>query len=116
MNTGFVEKDQSKVEVQIVYDELAVLDENEGVSIERITRDVKTRNPYALNLMRISVDGQPLNDPNKNIEDVERCTDVALDKAQVRFKYDNLELKPRLNVTAWPDVISARDNEDTGAV
>jgi len=40
----------------------------------------------------------------KNIEDVQRCTDVALDQAQVRFKFDNHELKPRLNVTVWPDI------------
>jgi len=113
VNTGFVELDRSKVEVQVIYDELAVLDETEGVSIKRITRDVETRNPFALNLMRISVDGQPVNDPNKNIPDVQRCTDVALDTAQVRFKFDNLKTKPRLNVTAWPNVISYFDSADT---
>ncbi|WP_455207592.1 isopeptide-forming domain-containing fimbrial protein [Kaarinaea lacus] len=113
VNTGFVELDRSKVEVQVVYDELAVLDETEGVSIKRITRDVETKNPFALNLMRISVDGQPLNDPNKNIPDVQRCTDVALDKAQVRFKFDDLQIKPRLNVTAWPNIISYYDSADT---
>ncbi|WP_455221512.1 OmpA family protein [Kaarinaea lacus] len=113
VNTGFVELDRSKVEVQVIYDELAVLDETEGVSIKRITRDVETRNPFALNLMRISVDGQPVNDPNKNIPDVQRCTDVALDKAQVRFKFDDLSIKPRLNVTAWPNVISYFDSADT---
>ncbi len=113
VNTGFIELDQSKVEVQVVYDELAILDENEGVSIKRITRDVETQNPYALNLMRIVVDGQPINDPNKGTADVQRCTDVALDKAQVNFKFDNLQVKPRLNVTAWPNVISFTDNMDT---
>ncbi|MCK4588158.1 MAG: OmpA family protein, partial [Gammaproteobacteria bacterium] len=113
VNTGFVELDRSKVEVQVVYDELAVLDEMEGVSIKRLIRDVETKNPFALNLMRISVDGQPVNDPNKNIPDVQRCTDVALDKAQVRFKFDNLQGKPRLNVTAWPNVISHFDSADT---
>jgi len=113
VNAGFVELDRSKVEVQVVYDELAVLDENEGVTIERLTRDVETKNPYALNLMRISVDGQPVNDPNKSIPDVERCTDVALDRAQVQFKFDDLQSKPRLNVTAWPDIISHADNADT---
>jgi uncharacterized repeat protein (TIGR01451 family) len=116
VNTGFLELDQSKVEVLVVYDELAALDEMEGVSIKRFTRDVETRNPFALNLMRISVDGQPLDDPNKNMPDVQRCTDVALDKAQVRFKFDNLQVKPRLNVTAWPNVISHIDNADTAFV
>ena len=113
VNTGFVELDRSKVEVQVVYDELAVLDEMEGVSINRITRDVKTRNPFALNQMRISVDGHPINDPNKNVPDVQRCTDVALDNANVRFKFDNMKSKPRLNVTAWPNVISYADDGDT---
>ncbi len=113
VNAGFVGAERSKVEVQIVYDELAMLDDNEGVAIKRITRDVTTQNPFALNLMRISVDGQPLNDPGKNLADVERCTDVALDKADVEFKYDDLKFKPRLNVTAWPNVIGVQDNKDT---
>ena len=113
VNTGFLELDQSKVEVEVVYDELANLDDSDGLEIKRITRDVKTQNPYALNLMRISVDGQPLNDPNKNIPDVQRCTDVALEQSRIRFKFDNLEAKPRLNVAAWPNVISEIDNVDT---
>ena len=71
VNTGFIELDQSKVEVHVVYDELAILDENEGVSIKRITRDVEPQDPYALNLMRIVVDGQPVNDPNKGTADVQ---------------------------------------------
>ncbi|MEJ2441169.1 MAG: flagellar motor protein MotB, partial [Gammaproteobacteria bacterium] len=113
VNSGFVTSNRSKVVVQIVYDELAMLDKDNGVSIKRITQNVHIQNPYALNLMRISVDGQPLNDPGKNIEDVERCTDVALDKAKVQFKYDDLKLKPRLNITAWPNVIAERDNPGT---
>ncbi|HKK04340.1 MAG TPA: OmpA family protein [Gammaproteobacteria bacterium] len=113
VNSGFVTSDKSKVVVQIVYDELAMLENDDGVLIKRVTRDVHVRNPYSLNLMRISVDGQPLNDPGKNIEDVERCTDVALDKAKVQFKFDDLALKPRLNITAWPNVISERDNPST---
>ena len=113
VNTGFVEADRSKVEVQIVYDELAMLNDDEGVQINRVSRDVQTQNPYALNLMRISVDGQPLNDPGKSIPDVQRCTDVALDKARLQFKFDDLQLKPRLNVTAWPNVIGASDDPAT---
>lgn len=116
VNTGFLELDKSKVEVQVIYDDLAVLDESEGVSINRITRDVATRNPFALNLMRISVDGQPLNDPNKSIPDVQRCTDVALDQTELELKFDNLKLKPRLNVTAWPNVIAVTDDDETRPV
>jgi len=115
-NTGFIELERSKVEVQVVYDELALLDDMEGVMIKRITRNVEIRNPFALNMMRISVDGQPLNDPHKNIPDVQRCTDVALDRARVQFSFDNMQVKPRLNVTAWPDVVAFNDLADTDLV
>lgn len=113
VNTGFVEADVSRVEVQVVYDELAVLDELEGVDIQRMTREVSTTNPYALNYMRITVDGKPIDDPNKGIPDVQRCTDVALEKADVQFKFDNLDLKPRLNATAWPNSVRYQDDAAT---
>jgi flagellar motor protein MotB len=112
-NTGFQQFDTSRVEVQILYDELAVLDENEGMDITRITREATPHNPYALNLMRITVDGVPEHDPYKNIADIERCTDVALDKADIQFRFNNLDIKPRLNVTAWPNTVRYRDDSET---
>ncbi|MDQ1363516.1 MAG: hypothetical protein QG652_1377, partial [Pseudomonadota bacterium] len=105
----------SRVEVQIVYDELAVLDEDKNLDIERINRETEAQTPYALNMMRISVDGQPVDDPYKNIEDIQRCTDVALDEAKIEFKFDNLALKPRLNITAWPNSIRYQDDANTEA-
>ncbi|MRR33089.1 flagellar motor protein MotB [bacterium] len=105
VNAGFTESRISRVEVQIVYDELVPLDDYEGVDIVRMTREVNTADPFALNYLRISVDGKPLDDPNKSIPDVQRCTDVALDKAKIEFKFDNLRAEPRLNVTAWPTSI-----------
>jgi hypothetical protein len=63
--------------------------------------------------MRITVDGKPIDDPGKSIPDVQRCTDVALEKARIEFKNDNLKLEPRLNVTAWPRTIRYQDVEDT---
>jgi hypothetical protein len=96
-----------------VYDELMALDDTEGLDITRFTREVAPKDPLALNLMRITVDGKPVDDPNKSIADIERCTDVALDKANVQFKFDNLELKPRLNATAWPNSIRYQDDPDT---
>jgi hypothetical protein len=111
VNTGFTESLVSRVEVQIVYDELVPLDDYEGVDIVRMTREVKTADPFALNYLRISVDGKPVDDPNKSIPDVQRCTDVALDHAQIEFKYDNLKAEPRLNVTAWPRSIATRISE-----
>ena len=112
-STGFVQFDSSRVEVQIVYDELAVLEEDQGLDITRINREAIAQNPYALNLMRISVDGEPIHDPYKNIADLQRCTDVALEETRIQFKFDNLKLQPRLNITAWPNSVRFADIHDT---
>jgi len=114
VTTGFTESAVSRVEVQIVYDELVALNDYEGVDIVRMNREVNTTNPFALNYMRISVDGKQVDDPNKSIPDVQRCTDVALDRARIEFKYDNLKVEPRLNVTAWPRSIRYQDLAETG--
>ena len=113
VNTGFTESGVSQVHVQIVYDELVARNDYEGVDIVRMTREVNTANAFALNYMRISVDGKPVDDPNKSIPDVQRCTDVALDHAKIEFKYDNLKAEPRLNVTAWPRSIRYQDLPET---
>ncbi len=113
VNTGFTQSAESRVAVQIVYDELVALDDYEGVDIVRMSREVNTTNPFALNLMRISVDGKPVDDSNKSIPDVQRCTDVALDRAKIEFKYDNLKVEPRLNVTAWPRSVRYQDMTET---
>lgn len=114
VNAGFIESDTSRVEVQVVYDELVALDDYEGVEISRLTREVDAADPFGLNLMRITVDGKPVDDPGKSIPDMQRCTDVALEKAKVSFRYDNLDVEPRLNVTAWPRAIRYSDAEGTG--
>ena len=59
VNAGFIQGETSHVSVQVVYDELAVLDDYEGVDITRMTREVNPENPLGLNLMRITVDGEP---------------------------------------------------------
>ncbi|MGD9020137.1 MAG: hypothetical protein PVF84_07790, partial [Desulfuromonadales bacterium] len=116
VNSGFIESDTSRVAVQVVYDELFPLDDYEGVEIKRLNREVEPANPFGLNLMRITVDGKPLDDPGKSIPDVQRCTDVALDQAEIQFKYDGLANEPRLNVTAWPRSVRYRDDIDTEQV
>jgi flagellar motor protein MotB len=113
VNAGFVESDTSRVQVQVVHDEPVVLDEYEGVEITPLTREVHPADPFSLNLMRITVDGKPVDDPGKCTSDVQRCTDVALDKARIQVKYDSLKIEPRLNVTAWPRSIRHRDLEET---
>lgn len=113
VNTGFIESDTARVEVQVVYDEQMSRDDTERMDITPLTREVAPKDPLALNLMRITVDGKPVDDPGKSIADIERCTDVALNKANVEFKYDNLGLKPRLAATAWPLSIRYQDDPKT---
>ncbi len=99
VNTGFVQGETSHVQVQVVYDELAIFDEYEGVDVTRITRELKAENPLGLNLMRITVDGVPLDDPQRSSSDIQRCTDVAMEVAKIQFGFDNLRSAPRLAVT-----------------
>ncbi len=113
VNAGFIESDTSRVEVQVIYDESVLLDDYEGVEITPLTREVHTADPFALNLMRITVDGKPLDDPGKCSSDIQRCTDVALENSNIQFKHDSLKLKPRLNISAWPRSIRYQDLEDT---
>jgi uncharacterized repeat protein (TIGR01451 family) len=102
VNGGFIQGEKSYVRVQVVYDEPAPLDDYEGVDITRLTRELRPKSPYDLNVMRITVDGKPIDDPERSSSDVQRCTDVALDAAKIQFHFDNLESRPRLSVSAHP--------------
>ncbi len=106
VNAGFIQGDKSFVRVQAVYDEPAPLESYEGVDITRITREVRPQSPYDLNVMRITVDGKPIDDPGLSSEDIQRCTDVALDQAKIQFHFDNLEARPRLAVAAHPVAVA----------
>ena len=105
VNGGFIQGDTSYVKVQVVYDELAVLDDNEGISIAPLTRELTPANPFALNLMRITVDGQPIDDPQRSSEDVQRCTDVAMQEADIRLGFDDLSATRRLSVAADTETV-----------
>ena len=110
VNAGFIQGDTSHVAVEVVYDELAVLDDYEGVDITRITRELKAQNPLGLNLMRITVDGVPIDDPQRSSSDIQRCTDVAMEAADIQFGFDNLKSAPRLSVTTKsPQIVVARE-------
>jgi len=111
VNAGFVQGETSHVAVQIVYDELAILDDYEGVDVTRITRELQPENPLALNLMRITVDGEPIDDPKRSSSDIQRCTDVALEKVDIQFGFDNMQSAPRLSVTAQPPRIAVAREE-----
>ncbi|HTG01014.1 MAG TPA: flagellar motor protein MotB, partial [Nitrospirota bacterium] len=113
VNTGFIESGTARVEVAVVYDEQMLLDDADRMDITRLSREAAPKDPLALNLMRITVDGKPVDDPGKGIADIERCTDVALHQANVEFKFDNLVLKPRLSASAWPPAIGFQDDPAT---
>ena len=114
VNAGFIRGEDSFVRVQVVYDELAPLDDYEGVDITRLTRELKPKSPYELNLMRITVDGEPIDDPARSSSDIQRCTDVALDKANIQFRFDNLESRRRLAVAATPASVEFVDAGEEG--
>src|SRR5258708_7837533 len=116
VNAGFTQGESSYVVVQVVYDESAVLDDYEGVDITRMTRELTPKSPFGLNPMHITVDGKPLDDPDRSSADVQRCTDVALDKANIQFQFDNLKSRPRLSVVASPNVVLFQQLDDETVV
>jgi flagellar motor protein MotB len=112
VNAGFIQGDRSFVRVQVVYDEPAPLEDYDGVEITRITRELTPKSPYELNVMRITVDGKPIDDPGRSSSDLQRCTDVALDAADISFRFDDLEARPRLAVAADPVAVAVNDRGD----
>ena len=106
VNAGFVQGEESFVRVQVVYDERLPLDNYEGVDITRVTQELRPKSPYELNVMHITVDGKPIDDPGRSSSDVQRCTDVALDNANIHFHFDNLEARRRLGVAAHPVAVA----------
>jgi flagellar motor protein MotB len=113
VNVGFTQGETSHIVVQVVYDERAVVDDYEGVDITKLTRELSPQDPFGLNLMRITVDGEPIDDPNRSSQDIQRCTDVALERADIQFQFDNLESSRRLSVAASPSTIVLRDAESS---
>ena len=111
VNAGFIQGQESFVRVLVVYDEPLPLDNYEGIDITRLTQELRPKSPYDLNVMHITVDGKPIDDPNRSSSDVQRCTDVALDNANIQFRFDNLESRPRLSVAAHPVAVSVSDVE-----
>lgn len=109
VNVGFTQEQSSYIVVQVVYDEPAVVDDFEGVDITRLTRELSPKNPFGLNLMRITVDGEPIDDKNRSSADIQRCTDVALERADIQFQFDNLESNRRLSVAASPTTVVLHD-------
>jgi flagellar motor protein MotB/predicted porin len=115
VNAGFTQGENSYVVVQVVYDEVAQLDDYDGVNVTPITRELKPKNAFGLNLMHITVDGEPIDDPGRSSADIQRCTDVALDQAHIQFGFDTLQADRRLAVAARPTRIVLGSAADAGA-
>ena len=109
VNAGFTQGQDSFVRVAVVYDERLPLDNYEGVDITRLTQEVRPKSPYELNVMRITVDGKPIDDPGRSSSDIQRCTDVSLDNAKIHFRFDNLGGRRRLGVAANPVAVAVSD-------
>jgi outer membrane protein OmpA-like peptidoglycan-associated protein len=55
---------------------------------------------------RITVDGEAVDLTGSPIEaDRQRCTDVALERADIQVRFDPLAIVPAMNVWAWPNGI-----------
>ncbi|MFZ1983426.1 MAG: OmpA family protein [Desulfatitalea sp.] len=100
-----------RVEVQIWYDPPAT--EQPGQTTTQLTPSKSLRSceevlagrtrsssqaPY-----RISVDGVPLSDTGVVDPDIQRCTDLALERADIQVRYDALEETAWLNVSVFPN-------------
>ncbi|MCP4038922.1 MAG: OmpA family protein, partial [bacterium] len=115
VNGGFIQGDTSQVAIRVVYDEAAILDDFEGVAITPITRELSPKSPLELNPMRISVDGEPIDDPGRSYADIARCTDVALSEADVQFSFDALSRERRLSVTIESGTVPAPGTSGIGS-
>jgi flagellar motor protein MotB len=112
VNTGFTQGEESFVRVQVVYDEPLPLDNYAGIDITHVNQELSPKSPYELNTMHITVDGKPIDDPGRSSSDIQRCTDVALDSANIQFHFDNLESRRRLAVAAHPAIVAVSENAD----
>ena len=108
-----------RVEIFIVYDQTTTVEELITVPAPPVTvvqkpirscAEVLTSSTAAAaQAFRISIDGVLLNDPGTIDPDIQRCTDLALEKSDIQIRYDAQETTPWLNVSATPN--SAQRNE-----
>lgn len=59
---------------------------------------------------RVTVDGEDMSGAEVNEADRQRCVDVALERADIQIKYDDLAAKPALNVWAAKDLTLRGDD------
>ena len=103
----------ARVELEFLYDELAEIEIDPNVDILPLQQEEPPATPYALHPIRVTVDGDTLDDSRRHSADVQRCTDVALERAAINMRYDNLRNTPRLNLTATPVTVTSWDDPAT---
>lgn len=58
---------------------------------------------------RVTIDGEPMSGDGPLEADRQRCTDVALERADIRVRYDSLAIAPAMNVWATPNGVLRGD-------
>lgn len=106
----------NRVELEFLYDDLAVTEEDPNVDIVPITQEEQPVSPFALHPIRVTVDGAPVDQGRRHGADIQRCMDLELDKASIRLSYDRMRQTPRLNVHAVPSTIAVADDPETAGV
>jgi len=100
LTSNLTEKDRAqnrRVELNAWFDDEVVIPEP---MMSMMRNDVCQFTSTEARPLVISIDGQVLNDIEQSSNaDHQRCTDVALDQADIKLQYDNLSIKPALNMT-----------------
>lgn len=104
---------EGHVAPEIWFDVPAPRDDNYIVELRKVTRSMEPVNPFELAPLRITVDGKAVDDSLPHGADVQRCTDVALERTRVRVVADSNKAEPRLAVGAWPVTVRRTDDPTT---
>jgi len=92
-----------RVEVQLWYDVITIIPPAPPAPVVRASCEPVVASA-AEAPFRITVDGEPVNLDEHPIEaDRQRCTDVALKKADIEVRYDSLAIAPAMNAWATPN-------------
>lgn len=105
-----------RVEIFVSYDEPVIVEHSTALTSTtavavkqtplRACADVLSSRVAATDApFRISIDGVPMEDTGTIDPDIQRCTDVALEKSDIQIRYDDLEMTPWLNVSATPNSV-----------
>jgi outer membrane protein OmpA-like peptidoglycan-associated protein len=96
-----------RVEIRVWHDEIAVPPAPTFVAPTSPPCTPEVRSVTDSNApFRITIDGEPADAMSKTIEaDRQRCTDVALEKADIQVRFDSLAIAPAMNIWATPNAV-----------